>query len=292
MRNNEERIGAAVDAEPPLVPSEAEMPQAGQSSFGLNFVVPTEFVELPSKGDFYPEGHPLYKEEYVEIKHMTAREEDILTSKTLLRKGVAIDRLIDSILVDKRIKAKDLLLGDKNAILVYSRIFAYGSDYSSTVVCPSCGASNKFEFNLNTHSLRHPSDVEDSGLFESLDNGNFVVSLPKTQAKVEVRLLTGADEQRLLKIAAQKKKAKIENADATLTDQMRLFIVSIGGSSDKKMINKFIEAAPAADTRLLRKIYNRLTPNLDLTQEFVCSSCGHETDTEVPITPEFFWPNE
>ena len=117
MRNNDDRLGTNEEHSTPLAP--------------LEFVVPTSFVKLPSGGKFYPEGHPLCNQDTVEIKEMTAKEEDILSSRALIEKGVAVDRLVDSLLMDKRIKCDSLVVGDKNAIIVQARISAYGSDYQA-----------------------------------------------------------------------------------------------------------------------------------------------------------------
>ena len=89
---------------------------------------PTEMVELPSKGYFYSEGHPLSSGR-VEIKYMTAREEDILTSQNLIKQGTVIDKLLEALVVDKSIKMDDMLIGDKNAIMVAARILGYGKNY-------------------------------------------------------------------------------------------------------------------------------------------------------------------
>ena len=93
-----------------------------------NFKFPTEMVDLPSKGHFYVDGHPLSKGK-VEVKYMTAREEDILTSQNLIKQGVVIDKLLQSLIVDKSIKVDDMLVGDKNAIMVAARILGYGKNY-------------------------------------------------------------------------------------------------------------------------------------------------------------------
>ena len=118
-------------------------PQAMQNEGGggFSFVVPTEFVELPSQGKFYPQTHPLYGQDSIEIRQMTAKEEDILTSKTLIKKGVALDRVVDNLIVDKRIKQDSLLVGDKNAIIIAMRVSGYGNEYNTRVVCPSCAVS-------------------------------------------------------------------------------------------------------------------------------------------------------
>ena len=134
MSRNSDRLGAQ------SVQSSAPPPQITQNNDAnpFSFVVPTEFVELPSKGKYYPEHHPLHNQETIELKHMTAKEEDILTSRALLKKGVALDRLLDSIIIDKRIKGENLFVGDRNAILLAARISGYGSDYSTKITCPSC----------------------------------------------------------------------------------------------------------------------------------------------------------
>ena len=133
MRNNQDRLGAVNKGEEPPV---QQQPQQVEQT--LQFVTPTEFVELPSRGKFYPEGHPLHNTEIIEIRHMTAKDEDILTSAALLKKGLAIDRFLQNIIVDKSINIADLLVGDKNAIIVASRISGYGAQYEAGISCPSC----------------------------------------------------------------------------------------------------------------------------------------------------------
>ena len=134
MSRNKQRIGASqpdTSSPPPSV-----MQEGGS---GFSFVVPTEFVELPTGGRFYGEGHPLHGQDSIEIKQMTAKEEDMLTSRTLLKKGVALDRVIQSLIVDKRIDPDSLLVGDRNAIIVAMRVSGYGGEYNTTVACPACG---------------------------------------------------------------------------------------------------------------------------------------------------------
>ena len=285
-RNNDERSGAMPSAEAPVA---AVAAQQQNNSIGLNFVVTTEHVELPSRGEYYPEGHPLHGSETIEIKHMTAKEEDILTSRTLLKKGLAVDRLLQSIIVDKRVKPDDLYVGDKNAVIVAARQSAYGDEYTTKVGCQACGETSSFTFNLSEHKLSHPKDIEDPE-FEATSTGTFIIKLPKTGFSAEVRLLNGKDEKWLAKSMEQKRKARI--GETTLTDQMRLFIVSVNGVKDRTQINEFINAMPAIDSRHIRRIYKQLSPNIDLTQDFVCIECGAETKMEVPFTADFFWPQQ
>ena len=287
IRDNDERTGARQSDEAPaaaVVPP--TLPNAG-NPVGLSFVVPTDFVEIPSRGKYYPANHPLHNQTTIEIRHMTAKEEDILTSRTLLKKGIAIDRMLQNIIVDKRVKPDTLIIGDKNAIIVSARSAAYGSDYTTRVTCPSCGTVGDHSFDLEHMNYIHPDDNE-SEEFTQTDNGTFILTLPVTNVSVEVRLLTGKDEIWLTKMNENKKKHKL--GETSLTDQMRLFITSINGVTDKAQINGFVDAMPARDSRYLRGTYNKVVPNVDLTQEFGCEACGAETQMEVPFTTDFFWP--
>ena len=287
-RNNQKRLQAeAPPVDNPETPTKEE-----QQTQGLSFSVPTEFVDLPSKGLYYPEGHPLHSVDTVEIRHMTAKEEDILASQSLIRKGIVLDRMLQSILVDKDIKIKDLLVGDKNALTIAARISGYGSEYTTRVSCPACGAAQEFDFDLDNHTTVGAAFNRDE-LNDSIeevdftDSNTFVMTLPKSGHQVELKMLTGEDETRLQKF--QGKKGKNEDS-STLTDTLKSIIISVAGHRDRNSINGFVESMPAMDSRYLRKIYQKLVPNIDLTQEFSCNSCGHTQDLEVPVTTDFFWP--
>jgi hypothetical protein len=305
-RNNEDRTGAVPQTDPPAVPAAEEASQApaaaanslGQSGVGLNWIVPTEMVDIPSRGDFYKEGHPLHGKDAIEIRHMTAREEDILTSKSLLKKGVALDKVIQSVIVDRSINIDELLVGDKNAIMVYTRMYAYGAEYKTNIACPSCGSHCKHTFNLEDYKLQHPDDDkmdEDGTVLEKewtkTEKNTFLVTLPKTQIKAELKLMTGKDERWLASLMQKKRRTnKAGSTDPSLVDQMKRFIVSLNNVKDEVQINEFIRYMPALDSRYLRSVYALLTPGMDLSQEFDCPFCSFETDMEVPFSAEFFWP--
>ena len=130
-RNNDERTGAIeTNVGDSTAAVQAATQQPNQNQSGLNFVVPTEFVELPSGGKYYTDGHPLTGQETIEIKFMTAKDEDILTSRSLLKKGLAINRFLQNIIVNNEVKVDDLLIGDKNAILTAARVSGYGPEYT------------------------------------------------------------------------------------------------------------------------------------------------------------------
>ncbi len=251
---------------------------------GFNFSAPTEHVDLPSGGIYYPEGHPLCGKDTVEIKYMTAKEEDILTSQSLLKKGLAIERLLESVILDKNINPKTLLVGDRNAILVATRITGFGSDYETQITCPSCATSTEYSFDLNNVGVSSSDDAE----VETSDTGNFFIDLPTTNVTVEVKLLNGIDEQKLSSLLESKRKNKLQ--ETPLTDHLKSIIVSVNGNSDRSTINQFVSVMPSRDTRHLRSIYAKATPNIDMTFEFDCPSCGANTDVEVPFTVSFLWP--
>jgi len=278
MRNSEERFGT----NPSL--HEVTLPQPSQES--LNFIVPTEFVDLPSKGKFYPPGHPLKGKETIEIKQMTAKEEDILNSRSLLKKGVALDKLIQSLVVDKGINCDTLTVEDRNAILIAARIAAYGPEYKTEITCPSCAEKSKFSFDLNDNLK---SEEETSDYSAAVDeNGNFYVELPVTKWIVHCRVLNGGDEKTLVKIAEMKKKNSSQN-DSLLIDQLKLSIVSIQGVTARDLINGAIDTMPAKDSKFLRSMYQKVVPSVKILQRFHCKSCEAEADMEVPLSTDFFW---
>ena len=295
MRNNEERLGVMDEGQTPPPPANLGIPSSppAGASAAMSFVTPTEFVELPTQGKFYPEGHPLHGEETVEIKFMTAKEEDILTSKSLLKKGVAIDRLLQNLIVDKRIKVGDLFSGDRNAILVAARISGYGPEYDTKVTCPNCGETDRHLFNLEEVSATTVEDLEE--VWRSYDvtynseNNTIVIKLPKTKAAVECRLTTGADESALVKKNDKRKKHKLGH-DTLMTDQFKRFIYSVNDNTSSGYINQFVDHLPVLDSRELRLVYSKCVPNVDMTQDFSCNACGYEQAMEVPFTTDFFWP--
>ena len=283
MRNNEKRLGQGLPG-----PQPNDGPAAHQQAAPLAFVVPTEFVELPSRGIFYPSGHPLHGEETIEIKFMTAKEEDILTSATLIKKGIVLERLIDNLILDVRIKATDLFVGDRNAIMVAARKSAYGRSYETKISCPSCGKESEEEYDLN--DVEYTGQCFDEDFLNNkkitIDNqaGIFQVDLPKSNVTVGLRLLTGRDELNL----AQAKKQKTE--ETIVTDTLMSVIATVAGSSDKFAIKNFVYTMPAMDSKFIRNIYAELVPNIEFKRAFACLECYLVTDLEVPFTAAFFWP--
>jgi hypothetical protein len=279
VRNNMDRLGANDQAETKAAPA-ALSP--------LNFVAPTEFVELPSKGQGYSSDHPLSGKDVIEIKFMTAKEEDILTSVTLLKKGIAIDRFMQNIICDKNIKIDDLLIGDKNAILIAARASGYGATYETQVACPNCSTKTEMSFDLTTPKILESKYDTDLGINRT-ENGTFTINMPYTKFAVEVKLLTGKDEKYIAKL--NKNRAKGGLAETTMTDQYKRMIVSVQELTERDTINHYVDNMPLRDARHLRLAYKMVSPDIKIAEDFECSTCGHEQELEVPFGADFLWPD-
>jgi hypothetical protein len=274
MSRNENRTrvpGIPKDAFTDPVAQDPE-PQQGPSQ-SLSFVTPTEFVDLPSRGVFYPQDHPLHNVESVEIKFMTAKEEDILTSPSLLKSGKCLDRLLKSVLVDKTIKPESLLSTDRNAILVATRITGYGSNYESSYSCKHCGSRNEHSFDLSEINIINSED----GLLE--EYGVEIVSIKPIIHEDEIKITKASD-----------RKAELGLAETATTDLLRQLIVKVAGSDDRSLINQLVENMPALDSRHIRKIYSKIVPKISIENIVTCGACGGESRLEVPFDTDFFWP--
>lgn len=260
-----------------------QVSNVAKDEFGLD--IPTELVPLPSKGRIYPSDSPLYGQEALEIRPMTAREEDILTSRAYIKKGNVITKLIESCLVDKRINPDELISGDRNALMVALRITGYGAEYKAEIDCPECGTKSEQSFNLSELKIKRlevEPVAEGSNLFE--------LELPISKKAVRVKFLTGSDEQEMLTIAERKKKSGIVAASA-VTDRLNRSIVSVAGITDKTKISMFVRNMPARDSLALRKFLDNQEPGIDMSVYMSCPSCNEESEVSMPLGASFFWPD-
>ena len=242
-----------------------------------DYKFPTEMVELPSKGYFYFEGHPLSKGK-VEVKYMTAREEDILTSQNLIQQGTVIDKLLESLIVDKSIKIDDMLVGDKNAIMVAARILGYGKDYEFTYD----GEEHKVDL-----SKLEPIDIDFSKYTKG--KNEFEFKLPNSERSITFKLLSGKDEKEIdSEIKAKQKISKSQSSE--LTTRLKTMILSIDGNSEKAYINNFVDNEfLSVDSLAFRKHLTSITPDVDMSTTVV-DSTGKEIEVTIPVTLRFFWP--
>ena len=246
---------------------------------------PTEIIELPSKGYFYPAGHPL-SEGKIEIKYMTAKEEDILSSQTLIKQGVVIDKLLQSLIVTK-VKYDDLLLVDKNAIFIAARVLAYGNDYPVEITCPACESKQTDHVDLSAFEEKQV----DWSQFEK-GKTTFEFTLPVTKKVLTLKFLTHGDDKQITEnLKAAKKVSKMTGVDPELTTRLRQMIVAIDGNEDKAEIHKFSQNMLSRDSLALREYLKTITPDIETTFHHECANCGHETPKmAMPITVQFFWP--
>ena len=286
MRNNESRTGANPSADSTAA-LEASKPESKMAS-PLEFVTPTDFVELPSRGKGYPEGHPLKGKEVIEIKFMTAKEEDILTSQALLKKNLALERFLESVILDKSINPKDMLVGDRNAVLISARASGYGDSYDTKVSCPNCGVKSDQSFNLKTPQIHHGGSDALDNVTETA-NGTFIVTVPLSKFKVEIKCMTGHDETYIASIMTSNKKHRMPETNMSI--QYERMVVSVEGHTDPRVIKHFLKEAPARDTRAIRSAYKAIAPDVNIVKHFECPSCGHEQELEVPFGADFFWPD-
>ena len=276
MSRNQSRVSANTP-EPPAIAEQPMPPNIQPQGNPFNFIVPTEVVDLPSKGEYYGINHPLRGVSTIEIKHMTAKEEDILTSATLLKKGIALDKMLQSIIINKAVKVDDLLIGDKNALLIASRVFGYGADYGVDVECKNCGSVFPTVFDLNELSFKESIEV---GAVEKTENNTFTITLPQSNFVVEFKLLTSRDEAN---ISASKKGGSL--------NLLKNITVAVNEQEDPFYVERALEALPILDASVLKKSYVAVMPDIDMTQEVDCPHCSANFEMEVPLNAGFFWPD-
>ena len=240
------------------------------------FKFPTEMVDLPSKGLLYPEGHPLSSGK-IELKYMTAREEDILTNQNYLKQGIVIDKLLQSLIVTK-FDFDDLLIGDKNAIMVAARVLGYGQDYTFT-----------YEGEEVTVDLSDLSSVElDEDKMEKGVN-SFEYTLPHSGTKITFKLLTGKDEKAIdAEVKGLKKINKTGSPD--LSTRLKHQILSVEGNEDKKTIRDFVDNYfLARDSSSFRTYLKSINP--DIKMVFNHLTDNGEEEVSIPLQVQFFWPD-
>ena len=237
------------------------------------FKFPTEEIELPSKGLVYPEDNPLSSGK-VEIKYMTAKEEDILTNQAYIQKGIVLDKLLESVIISK-VNIDDLILGDKNALLIATRILGYGGTYEVEI-------KGNIE-NIDLTGLENKPFDEDS-ITKGVNEFSF--TLPSSSTVVTYKLITGKDEKAIERELAGLKKIN-KNSSPELSTRLKYVITSVDGDTEKKAIREFVDGyLLARDSRALREHIRDTQPDVDLN---VILDSGEEV--RVPIGLNFFWPD-
>lgn len=241
------------------------------------FKFPSEEVELPSRGLIYPEDNPLSSGK-VEVKYMTAKEEDILTNTNYIKKGIVLDKLLQSVIISD-INYNDLIIGDKNAILIATRILGYGKDYVFEY------KEEKVTVDLTEIELTY---LDESSITKGVNQFSF--TLPHSKTEITYKILDQHDD---IKIKQELKGIKKihKTASPELSTRLKHIITSVGGDDDNKTIREFIEKhLLARDSRALRNHIKLTQPDVDLTFSFTNEN-GDEEDAVIPMTAGFFWPD-
>jgi len=240
------------------------------------FKIPTEFIDLPSKGLIYPLDNPL-SSGVVEMSYMTARSEDILTNQNYIKNGTVLDKVIESLLVSK-INLDDMIIGDKNALLIASRILGYGKDYAFTL-------TDGTEKVIDLTTLED-KELDIKELITERVN-EFKYTLPYSENEVTYKLLTHGDEQKITKEIASYKKLFPEAASPELSTRMKYIITSINGEREVGTIREFIDKGMLAkDAKRLREEMKRVSPDVEL----IYKDSDEVEGIAIPITLNFFWP--
>ena len=245
---------------------------------------PTELITLPSKGLLYPEGSPL-RSGKINMKYMTAKEEDILTNQNFIKNGTVIDKLLQA-MIKSPIKFNDILVGDKNAILVAARILGYGQDYTFTWTNPNTGEDEEITVDLTEADDK---EIDTSKMIES--RNEFEFELPTSKKLITFKLLTQEDEKKIENELKGLKKIN-KSSSPELTTRLKHMITSVNGEEDKKTVREFIDVALLArDSRALREHVSHVMPDIDLTFDLTFEDGTVIEEVTIPIGLGFFWPD-
>ena len=259
-----------------------------------DYKFPTEIIELPSKGLIYPKDNSLSSGK-VEMKYMTAKEEDILTTQSYIKDGSVLDRLFQSLIISNGegtpVKYVDITLGDKNAIMIAARILGYGKDYEVEIDDPTQpGTLQKETIDLTQFEA---GDYDGSGQIEPHRN-EYEFELPQSKRKVTFQAITESKERKIKhQLDAQKKQSRRmkDFTDKQLTTRLKNTILSIDEDTSQESINHFVDNELfAADSRALRAQINAVVPDVDLTYEFISEETGERREMLLPMDLGFFWP--
>ena len=244
----------------------------------------TEIISLPSQGKCYPETNPLSSGN-IELKYMTAREEEILTSQSLIKKGVVLDKLFEAIIVDKKVNPDDILLGDKNAIMLATRILGYGPEYKIQIQT-STGENETIKVDLGKVQTK---DID----FSKLTSDNRYTFKTSTGNVLVFKLLTHGDEKRIDADVNAMKRLSNDSMGGELTTRYRYMIVSVDGNEDTKSITDFINNKfLSKDTKAFREHLKVIQPDIKMEFDYTDPETGETEVRSIPMGVNFFWPTD
>lgn len=254
-----------------------------QTAAGFEF--PTQVISLPSEGKVYAESNPLSKGT-LEIKYMTAREEDILADRNLINKGIVLQKLLESVVVQPGVNVDDLVIGDINAVYLATRMLGYGAEYDIEVTDPFSGEKQKVTIDLSK------LQTKDINLDILNAQNRYELTLPVSKKKLIVKLLTHKDEKDInQEIQAMERLTKGKSVGTDVTTRFKYMILDIDGNSDRGFINKFVPNMLAGDTKALRNFFKEISPDMNMTFDFVSEVTGDTEALDIPFGISFFYPS-
>lgn len=258
----------------------------GQPVKAVEDEVPYESVPLPSRGVIYPSTSSLHNKETLDIKVMTATEEDILSSRAYIKKGTVITELLKSCILDKTINVQDMISGDKNAVMISVRITGYGAIYPAEVQCGACEHVYDHDFDLSKLEIKRLE-------IQPIEHGKnlFHYKLPVSGKDVLFKFLTGQDEDEISRHQEVMKKKLGMIQDKNITSKLKHCIIEVDGDSNRANIAKFVDRMRAKDSKDLRKYIDKHEPGILMKQETVCPACGNIEEVTMPFSGQFFWPD-
>lgn len=245
------------------------------------YKVPTEIFKLPSKGLLYKSTNALSSGE-IELKHMTVKEEDILTTESYIKNGTVLDKLYQSLIVTPGVIYDEILEGDKNAIMIAARILGYGPSYTCKILTPS---GNMQSITIDLREIEHKDFNTD--LITPGEN-SFKYTFPFSKAEITFKLLTHKDEQELAK---ESKKSFKDLTSKEVTSRYNKMITSVNGEKDELEILKFVSGLLAADSREFRHFIETIQPDMDLTIDAVDEVTGEPFRADLILDVRLFWPD-
>lgn len=248
--------------------------------------VPSVTIPLPSGGKVYPVESSLHGRETIDIREMTTKQEDILTSQALAKQGTMVSTLIRSCMMDKSINPADLIVGDRYAILLAIRITGYGQHYSDTVECTECGTPTTRQFDMAKFPLKR-LEIEPVRPGENL----FSFTLPRSKKVVEFKFLTGHDEEDMHVTEIRQKKLGLPAGNENVTSSLIRSVVSVNGVTDGNKLSNFVRNMNAGDSLALRQFMGTAQPGMQFVQEQTCGACGHIEEVDMPLGLGFLWPH-
>jgi hypothetical protein len=275
--------------EEPMAKSHVEPPKKTSGNYKLNnirtaeklFEAPTQILDLPSKGMFYPNGQSQLK-----VKALTATEDDILFTPELITQNKVLHAVLDSAVIDDTLRPENMLACDRSYVLIQLRMDGFGNEYEpGPMTCDNCGNVYSPKVDLSLLKVKTLTHAPDS-------DGMYFVELPMSKVKIRFRLLNGKDELALQNkgMAAIKKNSGFKSKKLW-SERYLLQIMEVNGEADKIFIKSFIDAMPLGDSQFFRKYAFEVEPGIDLNYNFICPHCGYEDEKLVPITPRLFYPD-